>query len=69
MNLLLFQLERQFNEELNLIANNEVDLEDYLITLGYKNIIFYDLNRNHGSCSLEDEYGKKTAKCFYINKI
>jgi hypothetical protein len=69
MNLLFFHLERDFNTTIRLVANNEVDLENHLITLGFKNISFSDLRTDYGTCSLKDQYGGETAKCFYITKI
>jgi|TARA_R110000782_G_scaffold264883_3_gene358298 hypothetical protein len=70
MNLLVFHLEANFGEDLKIVANNEVDLEDYLIKKGFKDIKFSDLRENYGTCSFRDglEY-KETAKCSYMTKI
>ena len=69
MNLLVFNLERDFCDTIRLVANNEVDLENHLITLGFTNISFSDLRTDYGTCSLKDQYGRETAKCFYVTKI
>lgn len=69
MNLLFFHLEADFGEDIKLIANNELDLEDYLIEKGYKNIRFADLSKDYGTCTFTDQYKKELAKCFYITKI
>jgi hypothetical protein len=69
MNLLVFNLERDFCDTIRLVANNEVDLENHLIDLGFKNIEFSDLRTDYGTCSLKDQYGRETAKCFYVTKI
>jgi hypothetical protein len=58
MNLLAFHLEVDFGEDLRLVANNEVDLENYLIEKGYSNIEFSDLRTNYGTCSLKNQYEK-----------
>ena len=69
MNLLVFNLERDFCDTIKLVANNEVDLENHLIDLGFTNIEFSDLRTDYGTCSLKDQYGRETAKCFYVTKI
>lgn len=69
MNLLLFNLERNFCDTIKLVANNEVDLEKHLLDLGFTNIEFSDLRTDYGTCSLKDQYGRETAKCFYVTKI
>ena len=69
MNLLFFHLEVDFNDDIKLVANNEVDLENHLTELGFTNILFSDLRTDYGTCSLKDQYGRQTAKCFYIKKI
>lgn len=69
MNLLVFHLEADFGEDLRLVANNEVDLESHLLEKGFKNIEFSDLRSSYGTCSLKDQYGRHTAKCFYVTKI
>lgn len=69
MNLLFFHLQIDFDSDLKLIANNEVDLENYLIEKGYTNIEFSDLKTDYGTCSLKNQYGKETAKCFYVEKV
>jgi hypothetical protein len=69
MNLLFFHLEVDFGTDIKLVANNEIDLEQYLILLGYTNIEFFDLRANYGTCSLKDCYGRQTAKCYYVTKI
>jgi hypothetical protein len=69
MNLLVFNLERNFCDTIKLVANNEVDLENHLIGLGFTNIEFSDLRTDYGTCSLKDQYGRETAKCFYVTKI
>jgi hypothetical protein len=69
MNLLVFHLEVNFGDDLRLVANNEVDLENYLIEKGYNSIEFNDLRNSYGTCSLKDQYGRETAKCFYVTKI
>lgn len=68
-NLLFFNLEVPFGEDIKIVANNEVDLEQYLISAGYSSISFSDLRTNHGTCQLKNMYGTETAKCFYVNKI
>jgi len=69
MNLLFFHLEIDFGTDIKLVANNEVDLEQHLLSLGYTNIEFSDLRSNYGTCSLKNQYGRETAKCYYVNKI
>lgn len=69
MNLLFFHLERSFMEDIKVVSNNEVDLENYLIEKGFTDIEFSDLRTGYGSCSLKDQYGRETAKCFYVTKI
>ena len=69
MNLLFFHLEIDFGTDIKLVANNEVDLEQRLISLGYTNIRFSDLRADYGTCSLENQYGRETAKCYYVTKI
>lgn len=69
MNLLVFHLENSFGDDLRLLANNEVDLENYLTEKGFKNIIFSDLKQSYGTCSLKNQYGTQLAKCFYVTKI
>lgn len=69
MNLLVFHLEVNFGDDLRLVANNEVDLENYLIEKGYNSIEFNDLRTPYGTCSLKDQYSIETAKCFYVTKI
>lgn len=69
MNLLFFHLEKQFGTDIRLVANNEVDLEAHLIAQGYTNIEFSDLRTDYGTCSLRNQYGRETAKCFYVSKI
>lgn len=69
MYLLFFHLEVDFGEDIKVVANNEVDLENYLIEKGFTSISFSDLRADYGTCSLNDQYGRETAKCFYINKI
>ena len=69
MNLLIFNLEKEFGDDLRLVANNEVDLENYLKEKGYNSIEFNDLRTSYGTCSLKDQYGRTTAKCFYVSKI
>lgn len=69
MNLLFFHLERDFCDTIKLVANNEVDLENHLITLGFTDIRFSDLKTDYGTCSLKDQYGRETARCFYVTKI
>jgi hypothetical protein len=69
MNKLYFNLERDFNTNIVLIANNEVDLENHLISLGYTNISFSDTRHDYGTCSLKDIYGSYTAKCYYVKCV
>lgn len=69
MNLLVFNLEEEFGDNLRLVANNEVDLENYLIEKGYNSIEFNDLRTYYGTCSLKEKYGRVTAQCFYVTKI
>lgn len=69
MNLLFFHLEVSFGEDIKIIANNEVDLEQHLLQAGYTNIEFSDLKNSYGTCSLKNQYGRETAKCFYVIKI
>ena len=69
MNLLFFHLEVDFGEDIKVVANNEVDLEKYLIEKGYTNIEFSNLRTDYGTCSFKNLYGRETAKCFYITKI
>lgn len=69
MNLLVFHLEVDYGEDLRLVANNEVDLESYLIEKGYTNIQFRDLRTSYGACYLKSQYESETAKCFYVTKI
>jgi hypothetical protein len=68
MNLLFFSLKSDF-EDLRLIANNEADLENYLVEKGYKNIHFRDLRTSYGVCYLSSQYENETAECFYVSKI
>ena len=69
MNLLFFHLKEDFGQDLRIAANNEVDLEAHLISLGYTNIEFSDLRSDYGTCSIKTMFGRETAKCFYITKI
>jgi hypothetical protein len=69
MNLLVLHLENDFGEDLRLVANNEVDLENHLVTLGYTEIKFSDLRTHYGTCSMKTMYGRETAKCVYCQKI
>ena len=69
MNLLFFHLEVDFGTDVKLVANNVVDLTEHLEALGYTKIQFSDLQDSYGTCSLNDQYGRQTAKCFYIKKI
>lgn len=70
MNLLFFHLEVDFSESIILIANNEVDLENELIELGFTDIYFSYLKNDYGTCSLKDKFGNsEVAKCFYVKKI
>jgi len=69
MNKLYFNLERDFNDPIVLIANNEVDLENHLTSLGYTNISFSDLKMYYGTCSLKDMYGSYVAKCHYVKCV
>ena len=70
MNLLFFQLEADFGEDLKLVANNEVDLENHLTQIGFKDVKFSNLRTNYGTCVLRDKLDyKETAKCFYVTKI
>jgi len=69
MNKLYFELDRDFNEPIILIANNEIDLENHLISLGYTNISFSDLRHYYGTCSLKDMYGVCVAKCYYVKTV
>ena len=68
-NLLFFHLEEDFGANFKVVANNEVDLQEYLVEKGYSNIKFSDLETSYGTCQLKDMYGNQTAKCFYIKKI
>lgn len=71
MNLLFFHLELYFGTDIKLVANNEVDLEQYLIReKRYSQIEFYDLKTDYGTCTLKDHFGnRETAKCYYVTKI
>ena len=69
MNLLFFHLEVQFGTDITVVANNEVDLEKYLLDKGFTNINFSDLRTSYGTCSLKDQHGIGVAKCFYVTKI
>ena len=68
-NLLYFHYERDYNDDIILISNNEVDLKQHLATLGYTNIKFLDLQSECGTCSFKTMYGLEIAKCFYVTKI
>ena len=46
-----------------LVSNND------LKNAGYTNIEFSDLRADYGTCSLKNQYGRETAKCFYVSKI
>ena len=69
MNLLFFHLEVKYGTDIKLVANNEVDLEQHLLSMGYTNIEFSDLKYDYGTCSIKDMYGRQTAKCYYVTKI
>lgn len=69
MNLLFFHLEVDFGEDIKILANNEVDLENHLIEKGFTSIEFSDLRTDYGTCSLKNQYGRETAKCFYVKKV
>ena len=69
MNLLVLHLEVDFGEDLRIVANNEVDLEQYLRDKGFENIEFNDLRATYGTCQMRSQYGTETAKCFYVTKI
>lgn len=68
-NLLHFHLENDFGDDLIVVANNEIDLEEHLNSLGYTDVRFYDLQRSYGTCTLKNQYGTETAKCYYVKKI
>lgn len=71
MNLLVFNFEADFGEDIRVVANNEVDLEQFLIERGFKNIEFSDLRTSYGTCQFKSNFDNitETAKCFYVNKI
>lgn len=70
MNLLFFHLEVHFGQDIRLVANNEVDLKDHLVGLGFKDINFDNLLTDYGECGLTDQYNEREyAKCFYVKKI
>jgi hypothetical protein len=69
MNLLVLHLENDFGEDLRLIANNEVDLENHLNTLGFTDVRFSDLRAHYGTCQMKDTYDSYTAKCIYCKKV
>lgn len=70
MNLLFFHLEVNFGTDIKVVANNEMDLAEYLSSLGFTNLKFEDLDTEYGTCSLTDkENYKELAKCFYVKKI
>ena len=68
-NLLFFHLKVDFGTDITVAANNEVDLQEYLVEKGYSSIKFSDLQTNYGTCQFKDTFGYQTAKCFYIKKI
>lgn len=69
-NLLVFHLDNDWGEDLHLIANNQRDLEDYIIKeLEAKDVEFNDLDASYGTCSYKTQYGRETAKCFYAKYI
>lgn len=68
-NLLVFHLEVDFGDDIRVVANNEKDLESFLIDKSFKAISFLDIDRDYGTCHLSDQYGRQTAKCFYVEYI
>lgn len=71
MNLLIFDLEVDFGEDIQVVANNEHDLRDYLSKQhGFTNITFNDLDCSYGTCQFKDALGySETAKCKYAKKV
>jgi hypothetical protein len=53
MNKLIFKLERQFNDNITLIANNHKDLEDYL----NKNYDWYKIEVKEDSVIIKEREG------------
>ena len=53
MNKLSFKLERQFNDNITLIANNHKDLEDYL----NENYDWYKIEVKEGSVVIKEREG------------
>ena len=69
MNLLYFHLEVDFNDPISLISNNQMDLENHLVKLGFWGISFSDIDKYYGTCTVNTQYGREIAKCYYIKKI
>lgn len=70
MNLLYFHLKVEFGgNDIKVVANNEVDLENYLKDKGFTSIEFSDLRTDYGTCSVKNMYGRETADCYYVTKI
>lgn len=70
-NLLIFIKEEDFGEDILLVANNEHDMSEYLISkyCAY-NIKFSDIGTSYGTLTFKDRHGfSHTGKCFYAKKI
>jgi len=69
-NLLVFHWERDFNDDIRIVANNEKDLESYLEEKGYSKIAFLNINEDYGTCCFNWKLcGMEVAKCFYVEYI
>lgn len=70
MNLLFFQLEQSWGDDVILVSNNEQDLRDHFLSRSYQEATFYNLDKSYGVCLLKDQNGERQqAKCFYIKKV
>lgn len=71
-NVLVFNYNPNFGEEINLVANNQLDLENYLIeNYNFSNIKFEDIERPYGICTFKERLYEniETAKCFYCQQL
>jgi hypothetical protein len=72
MNVLVFHLEVDFGEDIDIVANNELDLIEYLEKEhNFSDIQFSDVTKPYGTCSFKNNFynTREVAKCFYSKKI
>ena len=70
MNVLVFKYTPDFGQNIELVANNELDLKDYLEKeYDFNDIEFHDLHEYYGYCSFKTIYGRESVSCYYSKKI